>query len=224
MFVSSCTIFIHGDKPNDLYPPIVFDAGASFLENTSSLALKGRIEFKEGRNTRQSGSFQLFLNGPDSASFLIEGPLGADAFRMVVLGDAAHVLTNDGWMRLKRRENIAVTEYGIENISPFLIGPLIFPQYYPSKVSSDANPKRLTVEINDNIFISNPPANDGSFDLFESQSGMIAKYTGRKEFETGFYPSHIEVFRPDSGNWRIVLKITRIRKDPEIPVTIWATD
>jgi hypothetical protein len=224
IFISSCGIFITVDKPNNLNPILVFGDGASFLDNVSTLAIKGRIEFKEGQATTQSGSFQLFLNGPDSASFLIEGPFGADAFKMVILGDAANILTDEGWGHLNRGENIEFAEYGISNISPFLIGPIIFPQYYPTKLGQVGNTGHLTIEIAGTHFFSDPSRYGGSFDLFEPQSGLLAGYADRKNIARGFYPSYIEVCNPVSGDWRIILKITRIKANADIPPDVWATD
>jgi len=224
LFVSSCGIFGVSNKPNTLNPIMVFGEGASFLENASTLAIKGRIEFEEGRYTTQSGTFQLFLNGPDSASFLIEGPFGADAFKMVILDDQAHVLTDKGWMTLQRDEQIAVAEYGIENISPFLIGPVIFPQYYPADITSSEDDKTISITIDEIGFSSSVRELGEYFNLIEPETGLVAEYTDRKNHEDGFYPSRIEAFRPDSNDWKIVIKIGKIRKDPVIPPTVWATE
>ncbi|OGC90291.1 MAG: hypothetical protein A2W25_05975 [candidate division Zixibacteria bacterium RBG_16_53_22] len=221
--ISSCGIFIV-DKSNNLNPILVFGDGASFLDNASTLAIRGRIEFKEGRAITQSGSFQLFLNGPDSASFLIEGPFGADAFKMVILGDAANILTNEGWTHLTRGQSIGVAEYGISNISPFLIGPVIFPQYYPVDVAGDDDGRKVQLRINGTGFSSRIMNYGGYFNLIEPRTGLISEYTNRKNLDSGFYPARVEILNPQSGNWRIILEITRLKINAEIPPAVWAPD
>jgi len=224
LFISSCGIFVHGDRLNSLNPTLVFGEGASFLEGASTLAIKGRIEFREGRATTQSGSFQLFLNGPDSASFLIEGPFGADAFKMVVLGDKAHILTDDGWTTLRADDRIDFAEYGISNISPFLIGPIIFPQYYPARVNSIDGHGNLLVEIDNIDFYSFPSFTNGHFSLWDPQTDIVSSYERRKNAGDGFYPSHIEVHTSGFSEWYIILNITRIKENSEIPPAVWAAE
>jgi hypothetical protein len=211
------------DKPNTLNPKILFAGGSAFLSDASTLAIKGRIEFTES-HAEQSGSFQLFLNGPDSASFLIEGPLGADAFRLVVLGDIAQILADDGWIAIAADERVDISEYGIENISPFLVGPLIFPQYYPVDLVDTNDVGYLAVTVRGHGFSSRLQQFGEYFNLIDPRTGIIAEYRNRKEFDEGFYPSSIETFNPQSSGWKINLKITRIRENPTIPPTVWQTD
>ncbi len=118
-------------RDDSLNPKLLFSVGSSFLENSTTIAIKGKIEF-ESHNSIQTGSFIQYMNGPDSISFLIEGPFSADVFRMIIIDSTASILgsSDDGWQEFHRGEDINIPDYGLENISPFLIGLFIFPQYY----------------------------------------------------------------------------------------------
>jgi hypothetical protein len=208
------------EKP--LNPSQLFAIGSSFLDSAATLAIKGGITF-EGGKIVQSGSFQLCLNGRDSLSFDVSGPLGADIFRMVILGDSAYLLSNkdDGWIGLKRGEDVSIEEFGIDHISPFLLGLFAFPQYYLQGDSSNASSDDY--KYNNETIISQLAQNNREFMLFESQSRVAAVYVKRKDFENGYYPSSIRIFKPGS-EWQIKLEIEKVRLNAALPDQIWKRD
>jgi hypothetical protein len=202
-----------------LSPSLLFTSGSSFLNNVTAVALKGRIEFL-GDRTSQSGRFLLFMEGPDSLSFLVEGPFGADVFRMIILGETAYLLwdKDEGWKTIHRGEELSVEEYGIQNISPFFLGLFAFPQYYlHSDSTMTFSDERLFLD--ENIIIQEGQG-DRAFMLFEPRSRVAAAYSERKDFKDGFYPAEIKIFEVDK-NWQINLGIDKIRLDPQLPQRIW---
>ncbi len=205
-----------------LNPRLLFATGSLFLKDATSVALKGRIEF-QGGGVAQSGSYELFISGKDSVSFLIEGPFGSDVFRLVIAGENAFLLANraDGWVTLHQGEEIAVAEYGIENISPFLLGLYAFPQYYLN--SSETPESGDEYPFREQTLISHQGQDEREFVLTEPRSQISAAYGERKEFENGFYPSRIKIFKPDS-DWQITLQIDKIRVNPSLPGRIWRRD
>ncbi len=204
-------------RERPLSPRLLFTSGSSFLDNVNTVALKGKIEF-EGDRIAQSGSFQLFITGHDSLSFLVEGPFGADVFRMIIMGENAWLLSNkeEGWMAVRRGEGISIAEYGIQNISPFFLGLYAFPQYYLHSEST-AGPE---YSFHDEEIMVQESQNGRSFLIFEPQSRVAAAYSKRKDFDDGFYPSNIKIFEPDR-NWQINLRIDKIRLNPRLPEKIW---
>lgn len=209
-------------SPDDsLNPKSLFSVGSSFLENSSTAAIKGRIEFNTN-NSIQNGSFILYLNGPDSLSFLIEGPFSADVFRMVIIDTTANILGNrdEGWRKFRRGEDIDIPDYGLENLSPFLIGLFVFPQYYiHPKSSADIIPENnfifkgetLKTLWNDNI---------KEFSLLDDNSKIMAAYSIKKSFANGYYPSKIAIAGADNS-WKITLQITKVVLNREIPLKTW---
>jgi len=217
LLASSCVISPQ-EKP--LNPKLLFTIGSSFLAKASSIALKGHIEFSDGRSS-QSGGFQMYLTGYDSLSFVIEGPLGADVFRMVVLDTTAYLLSNNdqGWVTLGRLERASVAEYGIDNISPFETGIVILPQYFMDSCS-DATEGTLSLHYRDQHYLC---VNDNDFRRFTIQAKngkIISGYSRPQKFGDGFYPAKIDIFSP-YGNWKILLTIENIRVNPLIPLKAW---
>jgi hypothetical protein len=205
-----------------LSPAQLFSIGSSFLDSAATVAIKGGITF-EGGKIAQSGSFQLYLNGRDSLSFDVSGPLGADIFRMVIIGDSAYLLSNkdDGWVRLERGEDISIEEFGIEHISPFLLGLMAFPQYYLRGDSSNAASDEYTYD--NATIISQRGQSAREFMLFESHSLVAAAYGKRRDIENGFYPSSIRIFKP-GNEWQIELDIEKIRLNAALPEKVWQRD
>jgi hypothetical protein len=218
VFISCGPRFV--DRPNTLNPKLVFTTGSSFLSDATTLAVKGNIEFKENRLT-QSGSFQLYLNGPDSLAFLIEGPFGIDEFRMAILDETVYILKQGEWLVADRDSRIDIPEYGIANISPFLIGTIIFPQYYPASLVEDSVEYNPVYDINGTEFIAAYEHWGGHFRLTDSQTDISADYFNKKEFDSGFYPSRIEITGPGDKVWEILIKITKVRKNVTLPLAIW---
>ncbi len=208
------------DKPLD--PRLTFSIGSSFLEGVSTVALKGQIEFDDGVS-RQSGDFQAFLVSSDSLSFLIEGPLGADVFKMVIVDGRAFLRSNgdDGWTVIGRGERADIADYGIENISPFLTGFFIFPQYYVRSADREEAPGELIYIYDSQEIISRSSDTDREFLLREPGAGISAVYSRRKEIGDGYYPSRVTIFKP-GADWRIGLTITGIRLNPRIPGSAWS--
>jgi hypothetical protein len=215
--VSLLIACVIGPRERQLSPRLLFTAGSSFLDNVTTLALKGKIEF-EGDRVTQSGSFQLFIKGPDSLSFLVEGPFGADVFRMVTLGRAAYLLSNkeEGWVSIHQGEGISIEEYGIQNISPFFLGLFAFPQYYLHP-RADANSE---YSFQDEKIMVQESQNARAFLIFDPHSHLAAAYTGPRDLDGGVYPSRIKIFEPDNG-WQINLRIDKIRINPRLPEKIW---
>ncbi len=208
-----------GDQP--LNPRIVFSTGSRFLHDASTLAIKGSIEFKSGVAI-ESGSFQLFLNGPDSLSFLIEGPFKVDLFRLVIADHRAYAYSRDDgkWHMFKKGDFLEIPEYGIEKLSPFLLGNYIFPQYYLRLAGSENSSNRLISPYHNMEFYFESGAGERSFLLSCRNADIKALYSRRMNHESGFYPSQVEIF-DRTESWRISLEIDKIRINPSIPAKIW---
>jgi len=206
------------EKP--LNPKLLFTVGSSFLNDATSLALKGHIEFSDNHGS-QSGGFEMFLAGRDSLSFLIEGPLGADVFRMIVLDTTAYLLSShdEGWVTLGRLERASVAEYGIDNISPFETGFFAFPQFYSGTISENGE-HDFTLEYNSNEYRCYSQIDNSRFSIYSPDNQIVIHYNNRHEFGDGFYPAKIEVSSPD-GNWKIRLTIDSIRVNPRMPAKVW---
>ena len=203
------------EKP--LNPRLLFTSGSAFLDSSRTAALKGKISF-EGGKIAQSGSFQLFLARRDSLSFLVEGPLGADIFRMIIAGDSAYLLSNkdEGWVTLHRGEVVSIDEFGIEKISPFLLGLYAFPQYYLHSAADSSDQF-----IFENARILTQTSSDvRQFLLIEPGSMLAAAYGNRKNRDGGYYPSTVKIFMLDH-DWDINLRIEKILINPEFPEQIW---
>jgi hypothetical protein len=220
-----CIILIAcGIPPKDKYlaPRILFTSGSVFLDSAATVALRGSISF-ESSKAAQSGSFQLFLIGHDSLSFLVEGPLGSDIFKMIVAGDSAYLLSNkdEGWVTIRRGEEISIADFGIDNISPFLLGLYAFPQYYlHSQAESNSSDEYL---LNGDKLVTQPGRNDREFMMINPHSFLAAAYGKRKDFNGGYYPSFITIFVP-GRDWEINLSIEKIIINPTLQVNIWKRD
>lgn len=192
-----------------------------FLHDASTLAIKGSIEFKSGVAI-ESGSFQLFLNGPDSLSFLIEGPFKVDLFRLVIADHRAYAYSRDDrkWYRFKKGDFLEIPEYGIEKLSPFLLGNYILPQYYLRLADSESSTNRLISPYEDMEFYFESGAGKRSFLLSCWNADIVALYSHRINHGGGFYPSRVEIF-DRTESWRISLEINKIRINPSIPAKIW---
>jgi hypothetical protein len=211
-----------GNQP--LNPRILFSTGSRFLHEASTLAIKGSIEFDSGVAI-ESGSFQLFINGPDSISFLIEGPFKVDVFRLVIADDlaSAYSRAEGEWYGFKRGELLDIPEYGIEKMTPFLLGTYILPQYYLRPAGSADAPITL-VSPSDNVeFHIESGTPERSFLLSRGNADIIAVYSRRKNHGDGFYPSQVEIF-DKTESWRISLEIDKIRINPSIPAKLWLRD
>lgn len=186
--------------------------------------MKGSIEFDNGVAI-ESGSFQLFTNGPDSVSFLIEGPFRVDVFRLVIADDLAYAYSRaDGeWYGFKRGELLDIPEYGIEKMTPFLLGTYILPQYYLRLTGSPDAPITL-VSPSDNVeFYIETGTPERSFLLSHSNADIVAIYSRRKNHDDGFYPSQVEI-SDRARSWQISLEIDKIRINPSIPAKLWFRD
>lgn len=207
------------DQP--LNPRILFSTGAKFLHKASTLAIKGSIEFRSGVAI-ESGSFQLFLNGPDSLSFLIEGPFKVDLFRLVIADPYAYAYSRDDgkWFRLKRGDLLDIPEYGIEKLTPFLLGIYIFPQYYLRLADSENASNRLISHFDNMEFYIESGGAKRSFVLSRRNDDIMALYSRRKNHKGKYYLSRVEIF-DRTESWRIRLEIDKIRINPSIPAKLW---
>ena len=217
----SCSIG-HREKP--LNPNLLFTVGASFLDEASAMALKGEIEFGDDTGT-QSGGFEIYLAGSDSISFVIEGPLGADVFKMIVDSENAYLLSNkdEGWVVLNKSERAVIAEYGIDNISPFYTGLYLFPQFYIRSEFKRDEFSPLSFSYGPGNFKFGYTEESNKLFLSEPQTAITAEYSRCREMGDGYYPARIRIFEPDQ-DWEISMKINKIRINPQISERVWRRD
>jgi hypothetical protein len=217
LVLNSCVLF-PGDKP--LEPRLMFTVGSKFLEPAGSVALKGSIEFENGRIS-ESGSFQMIMNRGDSLAFIIEGPFKIDIFRLVLVDKTAYARdrSSDLWTVVRPDEKLEIPEYGIDNLTPDFLGYFVFPQFYSTgSLHFDSEKMLLTSpEYSFGIF---PSRNKGSFTMENREIGLQAVYSGRKSFVDGYYPSRIEISRP-GNSWKITFEIEKVRLDPRVSPEVW---
>jgi hypothetical protein len=211
-------IFFPQDKP--LNPKLLFTVGSSFLDNAATLALKGDIDFNDGRTT-QSGKFTILINGQDSLALLIEGPLNVDVFRMLLLDDAAYLYSSkEGWQKILEGERVTIEAYGIENLSPNLTGLFAFPQFYLRSALNETYPGEYQFAFCDRDFVLHQGQDQKGFLLMQANAKISAIYSRRHDFASGYYPSIIKIFEPDS-KWQMTLHINKLRLNPQIPPQVW---
>lgn len=213
----SCVLF-PGEKP--LNPRLLFTVGSEPLESVESAALKGSIEF-EGEGRHESGSFQLIVNRGDSLAFVIEGPFKIDVFRMVMIEKTAYARDrdSDSWTVVNPDERLSIPEYGIENFTPDILGYFVFPQFYAAgDMNFDSD--KLLLSSDEYSFRILPSRNVSTFTMENRQIDLTASYARRKDRGSIYYPSRIEISKPDR-NWKISFEIEKIRLDPEISSKIW---
>jgi hypothetical protein len=207
-----------------LSPGSMFTTGAGFLDDAGTVAVKGSIEF-QADNRFESGDFSLFMNGRDSLSFLIEGPFKMDVLKIVVLPEGTVLKSRDDAqpLILKQGEKFQVPEYGIEKLSPNLLGVYILPQYYLILAGSSGRFARLTSRTQEAEFRSASAGNGRLVTLTSAESDLVGVYSRAKRVDEGFYPSEIEI-SDRYGGWRISLEIEKMKIDAELPVKIWLQD
>jgi hypothetical protein len=218
LFLTSC-IFIQNEKP--LNPRLLFTVGSEFLASAENIALKGSIDYRDADND-ESGSFQLVMNHGDSLAFFIEGPLKIDVFRLIIIGGSAYAWDRESgdWVISPENDESMMSDYGIENVSPVHLGLYLFPQFY-LKSGLNFDPEKMTLSLHDKILYIEPSQNQGSFSIMDRESGLLVSYGRRQDFGGGFYASNVEITSPGQ-NWRITLRIEKIRPNPDISADIWA--
>jgi hypothetical protein len=219
--LSSSCIFAPADKP--LNPNLLFTVGSEFLDNSQSIAIKGSIDFEDGRN-RESGTFNLIMNRGDSLAFLVEGPFKVDIFKMLILSNTAYAIDreSDDWTVAASDEKFMMPDYGIDGISPDLLKYCVFPQFFLQNNLS-LNPEISTVWYDKYTFRVIPSRNQKTFVLRDSDFSLLIFYSRRKDYGGGYYPSTIEI-SPYEKSWQIRFEIDKIRLDPDIPLKIWDRD
>jgi hypothetical protein len=211
-------IFFPQEKP--LNPKLLFTVGSSFLDNAKTLALKGDIDFSDGR-TAQSGKFTIFINGQDSLALLIEGPLNIDVFRMLIVdGTIEFHSGNKDWQTIDKGEQAAVEPYGIYNLQPVLTGLFVFPQYYLHSFGHEIYPGEYQFGPYDSDFTLHQEQSQKDFLMIQARAKITAIYSHRHDFENGYYPSKVKIFDPDS-KWQMTLLIKKLRLNPQIPLQVW---
>jgi hypothetical protein len=212
------------EEQRPLTPRSMFSTGARFLDDARTLAIRGSIEFRAG-DTFESGSFSLFVSGPDSLSFLIEGPFKVDLFRIVVLPEMAFLESrNDAEsVILEPGEKFRVPEYGIERLSPSLLGVYIFPQYYLSLADASGPSTRLISRSDASQYTASSAGDGRQVTLMSPESDLLADYTKASNLPGGFYPADIEIF-DRSEKWRMTLEIEKVKKNVRLPVKAWSHD
>lgn len=215
--LSSCIMPWQG-KPLD--PGLLFTIGSDFLQNTSSMALRGTIRFK-GLKGSQSGSFQMIMNKGDSLMFLIEGPLKIDIFKLVVIGTKAYALDRESpdWTTYGQNDRLEIPEYGIEGLAPFDIGHFVFPQFYFQNSIIDGSGKKILLISNQEFIVKSNP-DRRSFSIWNQGLNLFAVYGKRKDRSDGYFPAEISIF-PNDRKWEISLKIEKIKLNPRIPSRVW---
>lgn len=214
---SSCIVPWQG-KPLD--PGLLFSIGSDFLQNTSSIALRGTIQFKGARGS-QSGSFRMIINRGDSLMFLIEGPLKIDIFKLVVIGNEAYALDRQspGWTVYGQNDRLEIPEYGIEDLTPFDLGYFVFPQFYFQNFFVNGSGKEILFLGNQEFIVkSNPDLK--SFSIWNQELNLLANFGKRKDRADGYFPSEISIFSKDK-KWEISLEIEKIKLNPKIPSRVW---
>lgn len=205
-----------------LSPRSMFTTGAEFLDDAGTVAVKGSLEF-QADDESESGDFSLFISGLDSLSFLIEGPFKMDVLKIVVLPEMAVLKSRDDAqpLVLEPGQKFQVPEYGIEKLSPYMLGVYILPQYYLSLTGSSGRFARLTSRTREGEFNSASAGNGRLVTLMSAESDLVGVYSRVKRFDGGFYPSEIEI-SDKYGDWRISLEIEKIKINAELPVKIWS--
>lgn len=217
MLASSC-IFIPAEKP--LNPRLLFTVGSEFLKNSKSIAIRGSIDFEDNYH-RESGSFSLIANRGDSLAFIIEGPFNVDIFRLVIVDETAYAIDreSDEWTVVAADEKLMIPDYGIESVTPDLLGYYIFPQFYLQS-GFGFDPEQMTISTENYSFIIHPSGNQKSFVLSGVDQNLTAFYSRRKDSGSGYYPSRIEI-SPVDESWQIRLEIDKIRLNPNLSERIW---
>jgi hypothetical protein len=211
-----------GERP--LSPRSMFSTGARYLDDARTLAIKGTIEFRAD-DKFESGDFSLFLSGPDSLSFLIEGPFKVDVFRMVVLPERAVLHSRDDPQPLVLEPDgrFRVPEYGIEKLSPSLLGVYAFPQYFLVLAGISGSSAGLFARHRQAQFTAMSTGNGNQVTMTSPESDLVATYRKARSLPGGFYPSEVEI-SDRSGNWRITLETEKVRKNARLPDKIWMQD
>lgn len=202
-----------------LDPGIVFGPGSSFLANATSIALKGELIYRN-KIEEEAASFELYLAGQDSVLLFIKGTLGAEILKLNVHSDSA-------WLKIRGRDNseiyvkgqtIALDDLGISDISPFIIGFAIFPQYYRKEMPPDFDYISDTLQIREMSFLVNPRTSKFVFRGIDSD--LSISYSGRKEVTEGHYPSLVNISNL-SGDWEIAVRITRVKINKGLSPDFW---
>lgn len=218
LLMTSCGL-LAPEKP--LNPKVTFSVGSSFLADAPDLAIRGRIEF-ESEMKSQAGSYRLFIEGKDSLSFLIEGPLGADLIHLIALRDSAYLYSSadQGWITIGPGESASIEEYGISNLSPFLIGALLLPQHFIGPLGDADAQQAYRANYDGHELVVSQGQIENEFRISESESHLVARYGRRKDVGDGFYPSQVTISDFNSS-WRLRIHIERLKLNPEIPASTW---
>lgn len=209
------------DQEIEISPSLLFTTGSRYLDDVSSVALRGSIDI-EGPRGAESGDFSAYLSGRDSLYFLIEGPFNVDLFRMIIIGDESFVKSRDSgsWRHFESDEPLTIEEYGIYNLVPASVAVYLFPQYYLDYSSNDERGLTLRSKRDGLSYLAFSGVGKRSIILKEDMSNLTATYKRLKKFKSGYYPSDVRIF-DDNRNWEISMKIEKVRINSEIPLRIW---
>jgi len=209
------------DSNLPLNPQVLFTADSRFLNDVSSVALKGKIELESDRGV-ESGDFSAFLCGPDSVVFIVEGLFQVNLFRLIITGDNSYLKSRDmkSWRELDTREKLTVEEYRISDILLSSFGAYLLPQFYLESISVKHQYMILTSKTDNSEFEAVPGGDNSSFLLRQRSSDIMASYKKAKKLREGAFPSEVEIF-PRNRSWRILVNIEKLRINPEIPAEIW---
>jgi len=169
----------------------------------------------------ESASFELYMNGPDSAQFFVTGILGADILTAIIFGDSAAVKVRGwpGFSSIGKSDMLMFDEMGIDKISPFIIGFVLFPQYFYEFIPDGFEFYADTLKVNNHEFYFLPQTG-GKFILRALDSPLIVTYFGRKDVENGFYPSKI-ILADYSESWQIKVNIKKLILNKPMPSINW---
>ncbi|MEE9553539.1 MAG: hypothetical protein V3W18_04505 [candidate division Zixibacteria bacterium] len=201
-------------------PKTLFLFESQFLLDVSAVAIKGSIDF-ESEYGRESGNFSAIISGVDSLFFLVEGPFKTDLFTLITYGDSAFAKSRDmkSWEILKSG-GIEIPGYDLGDLAPSDLGVYLLPQYY-LETTEDIGRKTTLISRSDNIlYFATTVGDSRSFTLQRESSPITAVYKKAIRFENGRYPSELVVVN-ESEDWRISMKIDKIRIEPKISPKIW---
>jgi hypothetical protein len=204
----------------ELNPKILFGAGSLFLKNSTTIALKGSLEYRDSQ-VAETASFELFMNGPDSALFFVTGLLGADILTAIIIEDSAAIKVRgwQGFTSFGKNDILTFDEMGIDKISPFIIGFVLFPQYFYEVFPDGFDIYADTIKFkNQEIYFL--PQTGEKFALRALNPPLMATYLGRKDIEDGFYPSRI-LLADDSGKWQLSANINKLILNKPLPFINW---
>jgi len=208
------------ENPRPLNYKELFSVEAGFLQDVTSLAIKGRAEFQK-QAEYYSADFTIYISGPDSIYFLFEGTLNVDLFSLADVNGQSYYRDKDSgtWNRLEKGDRLVFDDIEISDMTPKDLGVLVFPQYYLQLVDNSAEGS-LYMPSGEIYQAVNSGMDYSSFSLSRNKLPIIASYKQAKKIGDGMYPSRIEIFENDI-TWSVRFEIEKISLNPRFSDKIW---